>query len=76
MQTILVVEDDHAVQKALRHLFENEGYRVEVCGDGLSALNIFRSAPPTAVILTWACQYSLERTFVAKSGEQRVLFLS
>lgn len=51
MQTILVVEDDHAVQKALRHLFENEGYRVAVCGDGQSALNMFRSARPTAIIL-------------------------
>lgn len=51
MQTILVVEDDHAVQKALRHLFENEGYRVVVCGDGQSALDAFHTAHPTAIIL-------------------------
>ena len=51
MQTILVVDDDHAIQKALRHIFENEGYKVEVCGDGQSALNMLRSTPPTAVIL-------------------------
>ena len=51
MQTILVVEDDHAVQKALRHLFENEGYRVAVCGDGQSALDAFHTARPTAIIL-------------------------
>lgn len=51
MQTILVVEDDHAVQKALRHLFENEGYRVAVCDDGQSALDAFHTARPTAIIL-------------------------
>lgn len=51
MQTILVVEDDHAVQKALRHLFENEGYRVVVCGDGQSALDAFHTAHPTSIIL-------------------------
>jgi len=35
---ILVVEDDPAVQKALKRLFETEGYRVEVQADGKSAL--------------------------------------
>ena len=51
METILVVEDDHTVQKALRRLFEFEGYRVQVCGDGQSALDAFRAAPPAVVIL-------------------------
>ena len=51
METILVVEDDHTVQKALRRLFEFEGYTVEVCGDGRAALDAFRTANPTAVIL-------------------------
>lgn len=51
METILVVEDDRAVQTALRRLFECEGYKVEVCGDGQSALDAFRAATPNAVIL-------------------------
>jgi len=51
METILVVEDDYTVQKALRRLFEFEGYRVEVCGDGRSAMDAFRKETPTAVIL-------------------------
>lgn len=51
METILVVEDDHRVQKTLRRLFEYEGYNVEVCGDGQSALDTFRTATPKAVIL-------------------------
>jgi DNA-binding response OmpR family regulator len=51
METILVVDDDHAVQKALRRIFEEAGYNVEVCGDGQSALEMFRTAAPAAIIL-------------------------
>jgi DNA-binding response OmpR family regulator len=48
---ILVVEDDRAVQKALRRLFESEGYSVEAAFDGASGLGAFRTAPPSAVVL-------------------------
>jgi DNA-binding response OmpR family regulator len=48
---ILVVEDDPAVQKALRRLFESEGYTVEVQADGTSAMESFQAAPPAVVIL-------------------------
>ena len=48
---ILVVEDDRAVQKALRRLFEAEGYGVQVAGDGNSAVELFRSSAPSAVVL-------------------------
>jgi DNA-binding response OmpR family regulator len=48
---ILVVEDDPAVQKALRRLFETEGFAVEVRGDGMSALESFQNAAPTAIVL-------------------------
>jgi DNA-binding response OmpR family regulator len=48
---ILVVEDDPAVQKALRRLFETEGYTVEVQADGKSALESFQAAPPAAIVL-------------------------
>jgi len=51
MGRILVVEDDPAVQKALRRLFESEGYTVEVQADGKSALESFQAAPPAVVIL-------------------------
>jgi DNA-binding response OmpR family regulator len=42
---ILVVEDDPAVQKALRRLFETEGYTVETQADS------FQTAPPAAIVL-------------------------
>src|SRR5215831_15731828 len=48
---ILVVEDDRAVQRALRRLFEAEGYGVPTADDGASAVELFRSYSPTAVVL-------------------------
>jgi DNA-binding response OmpR family regulator len=51
MERILVVEDDRAVQKALKRLFEAEGFAVEICGDGKSAVESFRASPPAAMVL-------------------------
>ena len=48
---ILVVEDDPAVQKALKRLFETEGYAVEVQSDGQSAIESFQASAPAAVVL-------------------------
>jgi len=48
---ILVVEDDPAVQKALKRLFETEGYMVEVQSNGRSALDSIQATPPAAIIL-------------------------
>src|SRR5246127_640322 len=48
---ILVVEDDPAVQKALRRLFETEGYAVETQSDGKSAIDSFHASPPAAMVL-------------------------
>ena len=48
---ILVVEDDPAVQKALRRLFETEGFTVETQSDGKSAIDSFQMSPPAAVVL-------------------------
>lgn len=48
---ILVVEDDPAVQKALKRLFETEGYAVEIQSDGQSAVESFQASAPAAVVL-------------------------
>jgi len=48
---ILVVEDDPAVQKALKRLFETEGFTVEVRADGRSALESVQSSAPSAIVL-------------------------
>lgn len=51
MERILVVEDDRAVQKALKRMFEAEGFLVEICGDGKLAVETFQTFRPAAVIL-------------------------
>jgi len=51
MERILVVEDDRAVQKALKRLFESEGFAVEISSDGRSALEVFRASSPSAIVL-------------------------
>jgi len=49
--TILVIEDDPRMQKVLRRIFAEERYAIEVAGDGLTGLNLFRSQRPVAVVL-------------------------
>jgi DNA-binding response OmpR family regulator len=51
MERILVVEDDRAIQRTLKRLFESEGYSVVAALDGEAGLNSFRTSPPAAVIL-------------------------
>ena len=51
MERILVVEDDRAVQKALKRLFESEGFAVEIASDGKSAVEVFRTVAPAAIVL-------------------------
>jgi DNA-binding response OmpR family regulator len=48
---ILVVEDDRAIQKALRRIFESEDYIVEITSDGKAGLEAFHASPPSAVVL-------------------------
>ncbi|HEV2493452.1 MAG TPA: response regulator transcription factor [Terriglobia bacterium] len=51
MEKVLVIEDDRATHKALKHLFESEGFVVEVARDGAAGLEAFRASSPTLVIL-------------------------
>jgi DNA-binding response OmpR family regulator len=51
MERVLVVEDDRAVQRALKRLFEAKGYGVDIAGSGTAALETFHNAPPSAVVL-------------------------
>ena len=51
MERVLVVEDDRAVQRALKRLFEGKGYGVDIAGTGTAALEIFQNNPPSIVVL-------------------------
>ena len=49
--TILVVEDDPRMQRVLQRMFSAEQYEVASAGDGQTALDLFRSRKPLAVVL-------------------------
>lgn len=51
MERILVIEDDRAVQKALKRLFEGEGFVVDVAASGTAGLELFRAAQPSVLVL-------------------------
>jgi len=50
-ERILVIEDDRAVQKALRRLFEAEGFRVDIAGNGMDGVEMLRAATPSVLVL-------------------------
>ncbi|MGB6384925.1 MAG: response regulator transcription factor [Terriglobales bacterium] len=50
-ERILVIEDDRAVQKALKRLFEAEGFTVDIAGNGATGLEMFRAAAPSVLVL-------------------------
>jgi DNA-binding response OmpR family regulator len=51
MSTILVVEDDPRIQKALHRQFTMEGYTVQVAGDGAEGLATCKTLRPAGVVL-------------------------
>lgn len=51
MDRILVIEDDPAVQRALRRTFETAGFDVNIAGDGGTAMETFHTFLPRLVIL-------------------------
>ena len=51
MEKILVIEDDLAVQRALRRTFESAGFDVVIAPDGGVAMDVFRNTMPRIVIL-------------------------
>ena len=51
MDRILIVEDDRAVQRALKRLFVAQGYAVDIVSDGKAGLEALKRAAPAAVVL-------------------------
>jgi len=51
LEHILVIEDDHAVQKALKRLFEAEGFAVDIASSGTAGMELFRASRPAALVL-------------------------
>lgn len=51
MNTVLVVEDDKALQNYLKELLTENNFSVQIAGDGVIALNMVQKLPPDIVIL-------------------------
>jgi DNA-binding response OmpR family regulator len=51
METVLVVEDSRAMQRTLQRLFESDGLSVQIAGDGVDGLEMFRKQVPSVVVL-------------------------
>ncbi len=48
---LLLIEDDPALQTSLKRTLERRGMRVQLCGDGLPALELWRQQLPDVVLL-------------------------
>ncbi len=48
---IMVVEDEEDIAALMKHHLQSEGYRVEVCEDGIRALDAVRREPPDLMLL-------------------------
>jgi len=51
MQTVVLIEDDTRIHKALKTMFEAEGYVVHVALDGVAGLAACRTVRPNVVVL-------------------------
>ncbi len=51
MDTVLIVEDSRPMQRTLQRLFEADGLRVQIAGDGVAGLESFRKQIPSVVVL-------------------------
>ncbi len=51
MQTILVVDDDTSLQKTLTAILEDDGYAVDIAGDGVDALTVLTNRRPDLILL-------------------------
>ena len=50
-KTILIIEDETAIQNIVRAFLEDAGYTVYAAGDGLEGIEIFRRCNPDLVLL-------------------------
>lgn len=51
MDTVLIVEDSHPMQRTLRRLFEADSLQVRIASDGPNGLQMFRQGLPSVVVL-------------------------
>ena len=52
-KTILIIEDEIAIQNIVRAFLEDAGYTVYGAGDGLEGIETFRRCNPDLVLPVW-----------------------
>lgn len=53
-KTVLIVEDDADLRQIIQWILEDEGFKVEIAGDGQEALDRARANKPSLVLLDMA----------------------
>ena len=56
-KSILIIEDEIALQETLRYNLEREGYQVTVEGDGIMGLATAQDIQPDLILLSYAPRY-------------------
>jgi DNA-binding response OmpR family regulator len=51
METVLVVEDNRALQRTLQRLFQSDSLEVQIASDGVAGLEMFKKQIPDVVVL-------------------------
>jgi two-component system, OmpR family, alkaline phosphatase synthesis response regulator PhoP len=51
MERVLIIDDDGAIRRALKRLFEYEGFGVDLAADGSAGLELFGKAMPSVLVL-------------------------
>jgi CheY-like chemotaxis protein len=50
-KTVLIVEDEQSMQRALKNKLTRAGYEVQTAGDGMEAITMLKSSQPDLVLL-------------------------
>ncbi len=80
MESILIIEDNRPLQRALRRLFASDGLAVHVASDGPEGLALFEQKRPSAVVLDLKLPHlpgkELCRAFKSQQSSIPVIVLS
>jgi DNA-binding response OmpR family regulator len=80
MDSVLIIEDNRAMQRTLQRLFEADGLQVRIASDGIEGLESFRKESPTVIVLDLKLPRmsgkELCRAFKSHSASMPVVVLS
>lgn len=75
MQNILIVEDDMDIQELLQEFLQEAGYKADIAGDGVEAVDMFASNSYDLILLDIMLPKIQER-WILKQSVTRTIILS